>query len=552
MDRLDVLLVLPPVYQTGRVPDYNPKEPMGLMYLAAALREKGYMVGILDGDVLALTIEETLDRMLKFLVPIIGFSVWQRALPSLKLLVEGLRKRGFEGHICCGGFAATLSVKHILKGIPGIDSIVVGEGEVVFARLVEEVLSNSNSWKKIQGVAYLNEKKEVVINGPSQKPDINSLPWPSRDLLPVCLEKTNYATVLGSRGCYGNCTFCSNASFERASLGPTWRGRNPEDIAEEIETLYREYKVRLIKFNDPNLFGPGKVGREHVVELCRAIIKRKLDGLHLMAFCRCNDLDLDVLQLMKRVGFERLLIGIESADAKILQRFQKGVSPETVRHAIKILRQAEMSIVPGFLIFNPYTTIQSLQKDIAFLEEYRFTPVLSKALRVFDGTPIQKLLEAEGRLIWRHPLEGYHEYRVDPIISSIYMSLKEFFVQWFDPFMKTYQDEWWKIKKAPSFKERQLFYKLGQIRFLMELEILKALIIFSQNGFSYGDVSAIVSQAKEKMVMMEYILLETVNRQGQPVFAQGFSEEKLSDRVYSILTNRPFSTFPEHYRWSND
>ena len=57
MNELDALLVLPPMYQSGRIPDYNPKEPMGLMYINATLRREGYSAEILDADILALTLE---------------------------------------------------------------------------------------------------------------------------------------------------------------------------------------------------------------------------------------------------------------------------------------------------------------------------------------------------------------------------------------------------------------------------------------------------------------------------------------------------------------
>ena len=118
MNNVDALLVLPPMYQSGRIPDYNPKEPMGLMYIGANLRREGYSVEILDADILALTLEQAVVEILKRPAKIIGFSVMQRALPSVELLAERLRKEGVTSHICCGGFTATLSAKHILEWIP--------------------------------------------------------------------------------------------------------------------------------------------------------------------------------------------------------------------------------------------------------------------------------------------------------------------------------------------------------------------------------------------------------------------------------------------------
>ena len=132
MNKLDALLVLPPMYQSGRIPDYNPKEPMGLMYVSATLERAGYSVEILDADILALTIEQTIDEIIKRPAMVIGFSVMQRALPSVRLLAEELRSKGVISHMCCGGFTATLSARHILEQIPAIDSIVLGEGNYIF------------------------------------------------------------------------------------------------------------------------------------------------------------------------------------------------------------------------------------------------------------------------------------------------------------------------------------------------------------------------------------------------------------------------------------
>jgi len=135
-----------------------------------------------------------------------------------------------------------------------------------------------------------------------------------------------------------------------------------------MEDLKRTHGVKVFKFNDPNLFGPGPSGRKHMVDICNEIIARKLGELHLMGFCRSNDIDLDVAQMMKQAGFERVLIGIESANPAVLRLFRKGESLQTIRQSVEILRQIGIDIVPGFMIFNPYTTVETLEVDLDFLD----------------------------------------------------------------------------------------------------------------------------------------------------------------------------------------
>lgn len=550
MNELDALLVLPPMYQSGRIPDYNPKEPMGLMYIGATLRRNGYSVEILDADILALTIEETVAEIMKQPAKVIGFSVMQRALPSVKLLTERLRNRGVTAHICCGGFTATLSVRHILERIPAIDSIILGEGEIIFSNLVQAV-KESAVWDHFPGIAFRQNGK-VVINQPATKVDIDTLPWPSRDLLPVCFEKTNYATILASRGCYGICTFCSNQAFEKTSIGSNWRGRNPTDVVDEMEDLKRTHGVKVFKFNDPNLFGPGPNGRQHVVDICNKIIARNLGELHLMGFCRSNDVDLRLAHLMSQAGFERILIGIESADPAVLRLFRKGESLQTICQSVEILRQVGIDIVPGFMIFNPYTTIETLEVDINFLETYGFMPTLSKSLRIFDGTPLQEIMASENRLVWRSPLEGYHEYLIDPIIASIYMALKTISVEWIDLLHKTYQGEIWGIKKAPSFNQRMNFNVLSKLVFVLEKETLMSLLNWVKAGFSYQKIVTQIACLKDQLVKTEQYIVSVSGLAEPALNVQNFSVTDLAGRIHSILVNKVFRTFPEQYRWRDD
>jgi len=550
MNELDALLVLPPMYQTGRIPDYNPKEPMGLMYISATLRRNGHSVEILDADILALTLEETVTEIIKRPTKVIGFSVMQRALPSVKLLVEKLRSKGVTAHICCGGFTATLSAQHILERIPAIDSVVLGEGETTFSSLVRAI-KESTDWDHFPGMAF-RQNGRVVINQPATKVDIDTLSWPSRDLLPICFEKTNYATILASRGCYGICTFCSNQAFERTSVGSNWRGRNPTDVVDEMEDMKRAHGIKVFKFNDPNLFGPGPNGRKHMVDICNEIIARNLGELHLMGFCRSNDIDLDVAQLMRQAGFERVLIGIESANPAVLRLFRKGESLQMIRQSVEILRRVGIGIVPGFMIFNPYTTIETLEVDLDFLETYGFMPTLSKSLRIFDGTPLQEIMASENRLVWRSPLEGYHEYLVDPVIASIYMALKTISVEWIDLLRKSYQGEIWGIKKAPAFNQRMNFDTLSELVFVLEKEILKSLLSWVRTGFSYQDIATKIAHLKNQLAKAERHIVSVSGFAEPTLNVQSFSATDLASRIHSILVNKVFRTFPEQYRWRDD
>jgi len=544
----DVLLVLPPLYHTGRVPDTNPKEPMGLMYLAASLREDQHNVTLFDADIEARSIDQTTNKILKENPRIVGFSVLQRALPSFELIVRGLREKGFNGHITCGGITPSLSFPYILERLGDkVDSLVIGEGEQIVRSLTKNIINGSN-WRETPGIAYLNSQGLQVVNKPIDMVDLDSLPFASRDYLPYCLTKTNYATMLGSRGCWwGSCSFCSNNAFERQRGGSSWRGRNPISIADEMEQLYEQYGVSVFKFNDPNIFSKGKEGRDHVIKFCQEVVKRKLP-LHLMGFCRGDDITTDpkIVDILKSGGFERLLLGVESSDNEILKKFRKGETVEGMEKALDILHQAQISTVIGFMIFNPYTTVDSLKRDLQFLRKRGECPTLSKAMRVFDGTPIQPLLEAEGRLNKRNPFEGYHEYEMPRDIAAIYGSMKTLFTLSLDRIRAVGQDKIWDIKKTGSFRDRQDFNSLAAAFFSVESFLLDNLIAWTETGdFNQETVNETANQVYEKLRQIGDVIGVNVNE----VIVD---QNTMAKEIYRMMKERPWTTFPEEYRWNAD
>ncbi len=543
----DVLLIMPPLYHTGREPDYNPKEPMSLMVLASELRRNGICTDILDADVEALPLETVVDDILKRAPKVLGISVLQRALPSTETIVTSVRKQGLkETHITLGGITATLSYRTILHRLGNlIDSIVLGEGEETLTKLSQAVLTGQE-WRGIPGLAF--SQNGTVIYSKPNKIDPSVFPPPSRDYLEFCSRKTGYATILSSRGCYGRCSFCSNYTFESfSSNGPRWRGRNPEEVVEEIAQINRQYGIRVFKFNDPNVFGPGKKGREHVAKICSGIIKRGLN-LSLMAFCRGNDIlaDPTILPLMKQAGFERILIGVESSNNEVLAKFRKDETIEEIEKAIDLIQKHNMSIVIGFMIFNPYTSLQTLKQDLAFLKRRGFSVTLSKALRIFDGIPMQAYLDEEGRLITRNPFEGYHEYIVSPQVASIYMGLKTVAVAWTDTLKKYFQSRIWELKKGPSFYERAGYYSLTDAIFNLETSLLEMLISWSEDGFTREGIQRALNELWEKQFIPILSIIGISNTELFP------TPNELSESIYTILKKQPFNTFPEKYRWQND
>lgn len=161
-------------------------------------------------------------------------------------------------------------------------------------------------------------------------------------------------------------------------------------------------------------------------------------------------------------------------------------------------------------------------------------------------------MASKNRLVWQSPLEGYHEYLVNPSIAAIYMALKTVSVEWIDLLKKSYQEEIWGIKKAPAFNQRFNFDTLNELVFILEKETLQALISWTKSGFSFQDIAGQVARLKDKLEKIERFIVSAGKLPRSILNIREFSVTDLAGRIHSILINKVFRTFPEQYRWRDD
>jgi len=183
---------------------------------------------------------------------------------------------------------------------------------------------------------------------------------------------------------------------------------------------------------------------------------------------------------------------------------------------------------------------------LAFLKRRGFTPTLSKSLRVFDGTPIQGLLDQSGRLIACDPFDGYHQYTVPAKITAIYMGMKRLSVGWLDTLRKHYQARIWAIKKSPSFHERTDFDSLSDLIFSLEANWLETLMDWTDNGFTQEGVEKVLEKLWDKQFLP---VLQAIRVEADDHF---IPHEILAKQVYDTIKKKSLATFPEKYRWQND
>ena len=385
-------------------------------YATSSLEKEGMDVRFLDRAQPGATFEKTEEEILSLapdLVCVNAVYFWEHT-PVLFDFLSGLKKKGFSGHINLFGFFPSLIYRQILKECPDIDSIAVGEFELTLVELARGI-EKEQDLEKIHGLALATclQDKASRMRFPEKNPDIFTFPQRS--------SLAGTVSILGSRGCYNQCSFCPVPSFY--NQGSLWRGRSPENITREIQGLV-EQGVKSFYFCDPNFIGPGGKGKKRAMELMEMI--RPMDICFGME-TRPQDLDVPLMESLVGSGFQSLLMGIESGSSHVLNRIDKASGPEQAARAIDLCRSFGVEPEIGFLMFVPESRLEDLGINMDFLEQNRLLDrlertanLLSHSLIVLAGTSGYARYQSMG-VLQQSGIFGF-EGRVnfsDPRVASV-------------------------------------------------------------------------------------------------------------------------------------
>lgn len=400
-------------------------ENLGLGYLAAVLEQLDYQVSILDASLFRLGVSATLKRIREEQPDVIGFRLLEVNMPYFVDLVVQLRRGGYSGHITAGGPVATMMDSEILKLVPGLDSLMVGEGEETLPELLEALnLSGTArpSGERLAGILGLcyREGEASRSNGPRPLiENLDALPFPRRDTLPDILRWGRLPMIISSRGCDGHCIFCCPAAMNAKSPGPKWRPRSAGNVADEIEDLQRRYNVDHLDFLDDNFFGRGEVGVRRAWDFIEELRRRGL-RIQFSIECRVDNVEEDLFKALRDAGCVEVRLGIESGVQRILDRYGKGTTVEKNREVLLKLKEWGLAAKIGFIPFDPTMSVEELMQNGEFLrsvgnpEAFNYNKIVVEV-----GTPLERLFEKEGRLIKPGPWKRDYTFD-DPKVAVLW------------------------------------------------------------------------------------------------------------------------------------
>jgi len=355
------------------VPEERLDEYLGVGYLAASLSVQGISSLTLQGN--PENLEPALRELFRrpdrpFIVAIA--CIYLFSVVRVNRLASWIREWSANTVIVVGGHAGTFEYVRILHEIPEVDYVICGEGDESFVELIK-VLRAGKQIGHIAGLAWRENSVSVRVIPGRNVADLDALPFPSRDTLRDVVQHRGssegvLARLSGSRGCYGQCEFCSIVSFYSLDGQPMrWRPRSPERIAQEVEWVVRNFGVRAFWFVDDEFIGPPRSGISRVMELADLLRPMSIEfGFD----ARANGVTAfssDELDRLRDAGLRVVSIGVESGSQKVLRRIRKGINVESNWEAIRRLRSAGIGYRFGFIMYDRLTCPTDLQANLEFL-----------------------------------------------------------------------------------------------------------------------------------------------------------------------------------------
>ncbi len=462
------MLVFPPV-TISRLYDKMCCMPMGIAYLGAVLREC-YDVRLLDSVVeghnlerevedprvfqYGLSPEMVTDHIREYEPDVLGLScLFSSQFPAVAEIAHRVKKWNPETVVVTGGTHPTFLPQRCLKE-EEIDYIVMGEAEESLPMLLGSIHAGKG-FEHIDGLAYRENGDIKVQEKTSWIQDLDSLPFPARDLLPVekyfkinvpfmfFSKSPRNMSFITSRGCPCRCNFCSSTRF----WGGRQRKRSPENVLAELEHLKSRYGIEEVKFEDDNL----TVDRRRAKAIFQGMIDRELDlDWNMPNGVMVKTLeDTELLRLMKASGCYEVIMAFESGDQYVVDNIvNKPLDLEKSRDIVKNVKAMDIDTHAFFIIGFPGESLQQIKNTFAYARSLKLDKFYVFIFNPLPGTPLYQECLSRGLI--------KDEFQTE---ETCYLISGFSTTEWTPRMLESMQKrEYWKAAFASLFRNPRKFF----------------------------------------------------------------------------------------------
>lgn len=354
---------------------------------------------MLDADV-EHTSNEEIEMRLRTLQPVgLVIQLMYRNISAGLMLARLAKQLPTTPWVAVFEYAATLSGPALMDEDSNIDAVILGSPERALLAIAREPDSPA-AWGNTPGLLLRDVEAgtwSATRNGDSSL-ELDAIPWPARDYLPISLQSFQAADIISSRGCHGRCTFCSIPALQRQGKELAWQARSAKNVLEEIRSLVADYGVTRFNFIDENFLGSRTMGQQRARELALLIRKSGLD-IRYSIFCRVDDITSSLFDELRASGLRLVQFGIESGVPRLLQRYRKGIALNQISAALATLRELAIGAEPSFIMFEPSMSLSELEQNLRFVLAHDLPRLVSPTCVIpFNGTELTTVLRREGRI----------------------------------------------------------------------------------------------------------------------------------------------------------
>jgi anaerobic magnesium-protoporphyrin IX monomethyl ester cyclase len=424
-----ILFVTPP-YHCGIVEIAGRWMPLNFVYLAGAARQAGLTAEIYDAMTKDHGYPEIEQRLRDSMADYVASTAVTATINDAIKTMELAKSIKPDTITILGGVHPTFMYEEVLKSSPSVDYIVCGEGENTLRQLLA-VLESGGDAATVPGLAFRH--RDTIVKTPKRcfMESIDDLPaawdlldW--QDYTYFIIPNSRLGAISTSRGCDHDCIFCSQQKFWEKS----WRCRDSQKVADELEYLYKTYQVNVFLITDEY---PTR-NRESWESLLDAVIAKALP-VYLLMETRATDIvrDKEIMEKYRKAGIIYISIGIEATDQATLDFVRKDMGVAVARQALDLIHEQGIVSEASFILGFPDETTASVKRTFQLAQNYN--PDNANFLAVTPW-PYAEMYEDLRQYIREWDYSKYN--LVAPIIEPKEMSMLQIEVAIVDCYRKFY------------------------------------------------------------------------------------------------------------------
>jgi len=433
--------------------------PLNLLYIASVLKTEGHDVHFID----ALAEQKTLQDITPTLrhTDVIIMSTSSMSFQEDVAFLRAAKNLGGNPTSIVFGSHPTFMPDQSLRE-DSIDLLVQREPEFIIRDVVASI-ARGGTGREIRGVAYKKDGRTIINKPPPFIKNLDDLPFPDRSLLPAdvdyfnpIIKRTPYTALMTSRGCPGQCTFCTVPKF----YGGLIRSRSVKNVLSELR-LIESQGYKEVWFRDETFTYFPKRNKE----ICRKIIE---EGIDLTWICnaRVGTVDRKMMKRMKKAGCHLIKYGVESGNQNILNNVKKGIRVSQTTKDFRNANSVGLDTHAHIMLGMPGDTKKTIEETIKFTKKIKPTTATFGICTPYPGTELYASLKKHTNL------------ELDHIHEKAYSN--ELFTDLTAEELEGY------IKKAYRSFYLRPTYLLKQLGKIKNLDDLKRITIAGSNVFSFS------------------------------------------------------------------